>query len=107
MHDMDYIFHTVALKQVPSRELWLIEAVKTNMLGTENVLTATIDEGVETVICFSTDKVAYPVNAMGTGKIMMEKIIIAKSRTNKNKTNICYIRYGNVMCSCSPAWKIS
>lgn len=98
MHGVDYIFHAAALKQVPSCEFFPIEAVKTNVLGTENVLTAAIDEGVESVICLSTDKAAYPVNAMGTSKAMMEKVIVAKSRTTK-KTKICCTRYGNVMCS--------
>lgn len=98
MHDVDYIFHAAALKQVPSCEFFPIEAVKTNVLGTENVLTAAIDEGVESAICLSTDKAAYPVNAMGTSKAMMEKVIVAKSRTTK-KTKICCTRYGNVMCS--------
>lgn len=98
MHGVDFIFHAAALKQVPSCEFFPIEAVKTNILGTENVLTAAIDEGVETVICLSTDKAAYPVNAMGTSKAMMEKVIVAKSRT-ATKTKICCTRYGNVMCS--------
>ena len=98
MHGVDYIFHAAALKQVPSCEFFPIEAVKTNVIGTENVLTAAIDEGVETVICLSTDKAAYPVNAMGTSKAMMEKVIVAKSRTTK-KTKICCTRYGNVMAS--------
>lgn len=98
IHGVDYIFHAAALKQVPSCEFFPIEAVKTNVLGTENVLTAAIDEGVESVICLSTDKAAYPVNAMGISKAMMEKIIVAKSRTTK-KTKICCTRYGNVMCS--------
>ncbi len=98
MHGVDYIFHAAALKQVPSCEFFPIEAVKTNVLGTENVLTAAIDEGVKTVICLSTDKAAYPVNAMGTSKAMMEKVIVAKARTTKN-TKICCTRYGNVMCS--------
>lgn len=98
MHGVNYIFHAAALKQVPSCEFFPIEAVKTNVLGTENVLTAAIDEGVETVICLSTDKAAYPVNAMGTSKAMMEKVIVAKSRTT-DKTKICCTRYGNVMCS--------
>ena len=98
MHGVDYIFHAAALKQVPSCEFFPIEAVKTNVLGTENVLQAAIDEGVKTVICLSTDKAAYPVNAMGTSKAMMEKVIVAKSRTTK-KTKICCTRYGNVMCS--------
>ena len=98
MHGVDYIFHAAALKQVPSCEFFPLEAVKTNVLGTENVLTAAIDEGVKTVICLSTDKAAYPVNAMGTSKAMMEKVIVAKSRT-ATKTKICCTRYGNVMCS--------
>ena len=98
MHGVDYIFHAAALKQVPSCEFFPVEAVKTNVLGTENVLTAAIDEGVKTVICLSTDKAAYPVNAMGTSKAMMEKVIVAKSRTTQT-TKICCTRYGNVMCS--------
>ena len=98
MHGVDYIFHAAALKQVPSCEFFPVEAVKTNVLGTENVLTAAIDEGVETVICLSTDKAAYPVNAMGTSKAMMEKVVVAKARTT-DKTKICCTRYGNVMCS--------
>ena len=81
IHGVDYIFHAAALKQVPSCEFFPIEAVKTNVLGTENVLTAAIDEGVKSVICLSTDKAAYPVNAMGTSKAMMEKVVVAKSRT--------------------------
>ncbi|MFR5021651.1 MAG: polysaccharide biosynthesis protein [Mediterraneibacter gnavus] len=100
MHGVDYIFHAAALKQVPSCEFFPIEAVKTNVLGTENVLTAAIEEGVKSVICLSTDKAAYPVNAMGTSKAMMEKVIVAKSRTvDPKKTKICCTRYGNVMCS--------
>lgn len=98
MHGVDYIFHAAALKQVPSCEFFPLEAVKTNVIGTENVLTAAIDEGVKSVICLSTDKAAYPVNAMGTSKAMMEKVIVAKSRTSA-KTKICCTRYGNVMCS--------
>ncbi|WP_105104890.1 polysaccharide biosynthesis protein [Streptococcus suis] len=98
MHDVDYVFHAAALKQVPSCEFFPIEAVKTNVIGTENVLTAAIDAGVENVICLSTDKAAYPVNAMGTSKAMMEKVVVAKSRTT-TKTKICCTRYGNVMCS--------
>ncbi len=98
MHGVNYIFHAAALKQVPSCEFFPIEAVKTNVLGTENVLTAAIDEGVESVVCLSTDKAAYPVNAMGTSKAMMEKVVVAKSRTS-DKTKICCTRYGNVMCS--------
>lgn len=100
MHGVDYIFHAAALKQVPSCEFFPIEAVKTNVLGTENVLTAAIEEGVKSVICLSTDKAAYPVNAMGTSKAMMEKVIVSKSRTvDPEKTKICCTRYGNVMCS--------
>lgn len=100
MHGVDYIFHAAALKQVPSCEFFPIEAVKTNVLGTENVLTAAIEAGVKKVICLSTDKAAYPVNAMGTSKAMMEKVIVAKSRTvSPEKTTICCTRYGNVMCS--------
>ena len=98
MHGVDFIFHAAALKQVPSCEFFPIEAVKTNVLGTENVLTAAIDEGVKTVVCLSTDKAAYPVNAMGTSKAMMEKVIVAKARNSKD-TKICCTRYGNVMCS--------
>ena len=98
MHGVDYIFHAAALKQVPSCEFFPIEAVKTNVLGTDNVLTAAIDEGVKTVICLSTDKAAYPVNAMGTSKAMMEKVVVAKARTTKD-TKICCTRYGNVLCS--------
>lgn len=98
MYGVDYVFHAAALKQVPSCEFFPLEAVKTNVLGTENVLTAAIDEGVKTVIGLSTDKAAYPVNAMGTSKAMMEKVIVAKSRTAR-KTKICCTRYGNVLCS--------
>ena len=100
MHGVDYIFHAAALKQVPSCEFFPLEAVKTNVIGTDNVLTAAIDEGVQAVICLSTDKAAYPVNAMGTSKAMMEKVIVAKSRTvSPEKTKICCTRYGNVLCS--------
>lgn len=100
IHGVDYIFNAAALKQVPSCEFFPIEALKTNVLGTDNVLTAAIEEGVKTVICLSTDKAAYPVNAMGTSKAMMEKVIVAKSRTvSHDKTKICCTRYGNVMCS--------
>ena len=100
MHGVDYIFHAAALKQVPSCEFFPIEAVKTNVLGTENVLTAAIEAGVKNIVCLSTDKAAYPVNAMGTSKAMMEKVIVAKSRTvSPEKTKICCTRYGNVMCS--------
>ena len=100
MHGVDYIFHAAALKQVPSCEFFPLEAVKTNVFGTDNVLTAAIDAGVSSVICLSTDKAAYPVNAMGTSKAMMEKVVVAKSRTvSPKKTKICCTRYGNVMCS--------
>lgn len=100
MHSVDYIFHAAALKQVPSCEFFPVEAVKTNVLGTDNVLTAAIEEGVKCVICLSTDKAAYPVNAMGTSKAMMEKVVVAKSRTvSSEKTKICCTRYGNVLCS--------
>ncbi len=100
MHGVDYIFHAAALKQVPSCEFFPMEAVKTNVIGTDNVLTAAIEEGVKSVICLSTDKAAYPVNAMGTSKAMMEKVIVAKSRTvSPERTKICCTRYGNVMCS--------
>ena len=98
MHGVDHIFHAAALKQVPSCEFFPMEAVKTNVIGTDNVLTAAIDAGVESVICLSTDKAAYPVNAMGTSKAMMEKVVVAKSRTSKT-TKICCTRYGNVLCS--------
>ena len=100
MHGVDYVFHAAALKQVPSCEFFPIEAVKTNVLGTENVLAAAIEAGVQNIVCLSTDKAAYPVNAMGTSKAMMEKVVVAKSRTvDPNKTKICCTRYGNVMCS--------
>lgn len=100
MYGVDYIFHAAALKQVPSCEFFPLEAVKTNVLGTDNVLTSAIESGVKKIICLSTDKAAYPVNAMGTSKAMMEKVIVAKSRTvDPNKTTICCTRYGNVMCS--------
>lgn len=100
MYGVDFVFHAAALKQVPSCEFFPIEAVKTNVIGTENVLTAAIEAGVKNVICLSTDKAAYPVNAMGTSKAMMEKVIVAKSRTvSPEKTKICCTRYGNVMCS--------
>ena len=100
MHGVDYIFHAAALKQVPSCEFFPLEAVKTNVIGTENVLTAAIESGVKKVICLSTDKAAYPVNAMGTSKAMMEKVVVAKSRTvSSDRTTICCTRYGNVLCS--------
>lgn len=98
MHGVDYIFHAAALKQVPSCEFFPMEAVKTNVIGTDNVLTAAIDEGVESVICLSTDKAAYPINAMGITKAIEEKVAVAKSRYS-GKTKICCTRYGNVMCS--------
>ena len=98
MHGVDYIFHAAALKQVPSCEFFPMEAVRTNIIGTDNVLTAAIEEGVKSVICLSTDKAAYPINAMGTSKAMEEKVAIAKSRTSGG-TKICCTRYGNVMCS--------
>ena len=97
---VDYIFHAAALKQVPSCEFFPLEAVKTNVLGTENVLTAAVEAGVHRVVCLSTDKAAYPINAMGTSKAMMEKIIIAKARgVDPERTRICCTRYGNVMAS--------
>ena len=100
MYGVDYVFHAAALKQVPSCEFFPLEAVKTNVIGTENVLSAAIEAGVKNVICLSTDKAAYPVNAMGTSKAMMEKVAVAKSRTiNEDKTKICVTRYGNVLCS--------
>ena len=98
IHGVDYIFSAAALKQVPSCEFFPMEAVRTNIVGTDNVLTAAIQEGVEKVICLSTDKAAYPVNAMGISKAMMERVFVAKSRTT-DKTSICGTRYGNVMCS--------
>jgi len=100
MHGVDYLFHAAALKQVPSCEFFPLEAVRTNVLGTENVLTAAIEYGVKKCICLSTDKAAYPINAMGISKAMMEKIVIAKSRTvSSEKTTISVTRYGNVMAS--------
>lgn len=100
MHDVDYIFHAAALKQVPSCEFFPMEALKTNVLGTDNVLTAAIEYGVQKVICLSTDKAVYPINAMGISKAMMEKLFIAKSRTvSPDKTLICGTRYGNVLAS--------
>ncbi len=98
MHGVDYIFHAAALKQVPSCEFFPMEAVRTNVIGTDNVLTAAIEAGVEAVICLSTDKAAYPINAMGITKAIEEKVAVAKSR-NSGKTKICCTRYGNVMCS--------
>ncbi len=100
MYGVDCVFHAAALKQVPSCEFFPIEAVKTNVLGTENVLNSAIAAGVKKIVCLSTDKAAYPVNAMGTSKAMMEKAVIAKSRTvEPEKTSMCCTRYGNVMCS--------
>lgn len=100
MHGVDYIFHAAALKQVPSCEFFPMEAVRTNIIGTDNVLTAAIEYGVKKVICLSTDKAAYPINAMGISKAMMEKVFVAKSRTvDPNETLICGTRYGNVMAS--------
>lgn len=100
MHEVDYIFHAAALKQVPSCEFFPMEAVKTNVLGTDNVLSVAIAYGVKKVICLSTDKAAYPINAMGISKAMMEKLFIAKSKNvNPDKTLICGTRYGNVMAS--------
>lgn len=98
MHGVNYIFHAAALKQVPSCEFFPMEAVRTNVIGTDNVLTAAIEEGVESVICLSTDKAAYPINAMGITKAIEEKVAVARSR-NSGKTKICCTRYGNVMCS--------
>ncbi len=100
MHGVDYVFHAAALKQVPSCEFFPMEAVKTNVIGTENVLNAAIAYGVKKVICLSTDKAVYPINAMGISKALMEKVVIAKSRTvDPEKTTICCTRYGNVMAS--------
>ncbi len=100
VNGVDYIFHAAALKQVPSCEFFPLEAVKTNVIGTDNVLSAAIEYGVKKVICLSTDKAAYPINAMGTSKAMMEKVAVAKSRVaDPEKTVICCTRYGNVMCS--------
>jgi UDP-N-acetylglucosamine 4,6-dehydratase/5-epimerase len=100
MHGVDYLFHAAALKQVPSCEFFPMEAVRTNVLGTDNVLSACIEAGVKKVVCLSTDKAAYPINAMGTSKAMMEKVFVAKSRTvSPDRTLICGTRYGNVMCS--------
>ena len=98
MHGVDYIFHAAALKQVPSCEFFPMEAVRTNVIGTDNVLTAAIEADVKSVICLSTDKAAYPVNAMGITKALEERVAVAKSR-NSDSTKICCTRYGNVMCS--------
>ena len=100
MHGVDYIFHAAALKQVPSCEFFPVEAVKTNVLGTDNVLSAAIEEEVKAIICLSTDKAAYPVNAMGISKALEERVAVAKARNvDSSKTKICCTRYGNVMCS--------
>ncbi len=100
LNGVDFVFSAAALKQVPSCEFFPMEAVKTNVVGTDNVLTACINAGVKKVICLSTDKAAYPINAMGTSKAMMEKIFVAKSRTvSEDRTLICGTRYGNVLCS--------
>ncbi len=100
LYGVDYVFHAAALKQVPSCEFFPMEAVRTNVIGTDNVLSACIETGVKKVVCLSTDKAAYPVNAMGTSKAMMEKVFVAKSRTvPASQTLICGTRYGNVMCS--------
>ena len=100
LNGVDFVFSAAALKQVPSCEFFPMEAVKTNVIGTDNVLTACIDAGVKKIICLSTDKAAYPINAMGTSKAMMEKVFVAKSRTvDEDKTLICGTRYGNVLCS--------
>lgn len=99
MRGIDFVFHAAALKQVPSCEFFPMEAVRTNVIGTDNVLHAAIDEGVEKVVCLSTDKAAYPINAMGTSKAMMEKVVYANARNGAGRTTICCTRYGNVMCS--------
>jgi UDP-glucose 4-epimerase len=99
MQGVNYVFHAAALKQVPSCEFFPMEAVRTNIIGTDNVLHAAIDSDVERVVCLSTDKAAYPINAMGTSKAMMEKVIYANARNGAGKTVICCTRYGNVMCS--------
>lgn len=99
MHGVDYVFHAAALKQVPSCEFFPMEAVRTNVIGTDNVLHAAIAEGVDRVVCLSTDKAAYPINAMGKSKAMMESIIYANARNGAGRTTICCTRYGNVMCS--------
>lgn len=99
MRGVDFVFHAAALKQVPSCEFYPLEAVKTNVLGSENVLEAAINYGVKKVVCLSTDKAVYPINAMGTSKAMMEKVIVAKSRNVPDDMMICTTRYGNVMAS--------
>ena len=100
MYGVDYVFHAAALKQVPSCEFFPLEAVKTNVLGTDNVITGAIEMGIKKVICLSTDKAAYPINAMGISKAMMEKVFVAKANTvDPTSTLICGTRYGNVMAS--------
>lgn len=99
MHGVDYVFHAAALKQVPSCEFFPMQAVETNVMGTDNVLHAAIANGVQKVVCLSTDKAAYPINAMGTSKAMMEKVAFANARVGAGRTTICCTRYGNVMCS--------
>ncbi len=99
MYGVDYVFHAAALKQVPSCEFFPMEAVRTNVIGTDNVLHAAIAEGVQKVVCLSTDKAAYPINAMGKSKAMMESIVYANARNGAGRTTICCTRYGNVMCS--------
>lgn len=99
MHGVDFIFHAAALKQVPSCEFFPMEAVRTNIIGTDNLLHAAIEAGVKKVVCLSTDKAAYPINAMGKSKAMMESIIYANARNGAERTTICCTRYGNVMCS--------
>ena len=100
MHGVDYIFHAAALKQVPSCEFFPVEAVRTNVLGTDNLLSVAVNAGVKKVVCLSTDKAAYPINAMGISKAMMEKVVLSKSRdVPEEQTMICCTRYGNVMCS--------
>ena len=99
MHGVDFIFHAAALKQVPSCEFFPMEAVRTNIIGTDNLLHAAIEAGVKKVVCLSTDKAAYPINAMGKSKAMMESIIYANARNGAGRTTICCTRYGNVMCS--------
>ena len=99
MHGVNYVFHAAALKQVPSCEFFPMEAVRTNVIGTDNMLHAAISEGVESVVCLSTDKAAYPINAMGTSKAMMEKVVYSNARAAAGRTTICCTRYGNVMCS--------
>ena len=99
MRGVDYVFHAAALKQVPSCEFFPMEAVRTNVIGTDNVLHAAVAEGIDRVVCLSTDKAAYPINAMGKSKAMMESIVYANARVAAGRTTICCTRYGNVMCS--------